>query len=216
MQSQIRYADHLPLEEESGYSRRIYIDSCKLDEAHLQVRGELVDNRADYEDVDQEIAVHGMVVRLTINAATKEITRSEIALPQMAFNGICVAEMPAKAEDLVGVNVGKGFSQKISALFGATNGCMHLMTLLKAMAISMNQVNVWNHSFRILDAECPPESVGNAMTMIQAGVADSCHAWKAETGGVSRDFKVGNYGPMLDRCSPRLFQRWKLYKDESE
>jgi len=214
MQSQIRYPDVLPLGGESGFSRRIFIDSCKIDDEHIQVRGELVDNRADYQNDEQEIPVHGMVVRLTFNANTRVITRSEMALPQMAFKDICAEQMPAKAEELEGTSTGKAFSQKVAEVFGTTRGCMHLMTLYRAIGVAMNQIASWNHSFRFLDAELQPENIENAMSVIHASVINSCHAWQEETGGVSMDFAKGDYGPMLERCTPKLLGRWKQYQSE--
>jgi len=214
MQSQIRYPSSLPLAGESGFSRRIFIDSCKIDAEHIQVRGELVDNRADYQNDNEEIAVHGMVIRLTINANTRKITKSEMALPQMAFKGICAEQMPAKAEELEGTSTGKAFSQKVAEVFGTTRGCMHLMTLYRAVGVAMNQINSWNHSFRILDEACPPENVGNAMSVIHANVLNSCHAWQENTGGVSKDFAREEFGPMLERCTPRLLGKWQQYINE--
>jgi hypothetical protein len=214
MQSTIRYQDALPLQGESGFSRRIFIDSCKLDDEHLQIRGELVDNRADFEQIEKEIAVHGMVVRLTLNANTRKIVKSEMALPQMAFPGICMEQMPAKAEELEDTQIGKAYTQKVAEVFGATRGCMHLMTLYRAIGVAMNQVTCWNHSFPFLDSDCPAESVGNAMSAIEASVLNSCHAWQQDTGGVCRDFATETYEPMLERCAPNLLGRWKQYMEE--
>ncbi len=216
MQSVIRYSDALPLQGESGFSRRIFVDSCRLDEEHLQVRGELVDNRADYQDMDKEIAVHGMVVRLTINMNSRKITRSEMVLPQMAFAGICSEQMPAKAEELEGTPIGKAFTQKVAEVFGATRGCMHLMTLYRAIGVAMNQVTCWNHSFPFLDEQCQPENVPTAMAVIESSIINSCHAWQEKDGGVCQDFENGVYGPMLERCTPKLLGRWQQYKDEND
>lgn len=216
MQSMIRYTDALPLAGDSGFSRRIFIDSCKLDADHIQVRGELVDNRADYQDTAQEIPVHGMVVRLSFNVNTRIIIKSEMLLPQMAFKDICFEQMPAKAEELEGSLTGKAFSQKVAEVFGTTRGCMHLMTLYRAIGVAMNQISSWNHSFQFLDADLPVENVENAMSVIHASVINSCHAWQAETGGVSRDFAKGEYGPMLERCTPKLLGRWKQYQEEQK
>lgn len=216
MQSVIRYPEALPLQGESGYSRRIFIDSCRLDAEHLQVRGELVDNRADYQQNEKEVAVHGMVVRLTINANTRKIVRSEMALPQMAFEGICAEQMPAKAEELEGTSIGKAYTQKVAEVFGATRGCMHLMTLYRALGVAMNQVTCWNHSFPYLDEHCEPGNVPTAMAVIEASVINSCHAWQKDNGGVCKDFERGAYGPMLERCAPKLLGRWQQYKDEND
>jgi Protein of unknown function (DUF2889) len=216
MQSQIRYPSVLPLAGESGFSRRIFIDSCKIDAEHIQVRGELVDNRADYQNNDEEIAVHGMVVRLTYNVNTGIITRSEMALPQMAFEDICAQEMPAKAEELEGSKVGSDFNQKVAEIFGATRGCMHLMTLYRAIGMALNQASSWNHTFRGLDENCQPQNVVNVMTVIHSNIVDTCHAWQSESGGVSRDFAANRYGPMLERCTPKLFGRWQQYEQDKK
>ncbi len=210
------YQNDLPLEGESGFNRQILIDSCKLDDEHIQIRGELVDRRADYQDSEHDIAVHGMVVRLSFNVNTREVIRSEMALPQMAFVGICSEQMPAKAEELIGALTGSGFNQRVAEVFGNTRGCMHLMTLYRAIGVAMNQISCWNHTFKLLDEECPPERVKTAMSVIQASVENSCHAWKSEDGGVIQDFAQDEYGPMLHRCTPRLLGRWKQYKDEQQ
>ena len=216
MQAQRRYLNELPLENESGFSRRIFIDSCKLHNGMIQLRGELVDSRADYQVVNTEIDVHGMVVRMSFDPNTREILSSEMSLPQMAFQGICAEQMPAKAEELVGVKTGKPYNQKVAEIFGATRGCMHLMTLYRAIGVAMNQINSWNHTFKGLDADCPPENVRNVMPLIQAGVVDSCHAWAAEAGGVTLDFEEERFGPMLERCTPKLLGRWKQYQENQE
>jgi hypothetical protein len=215
MQTTIRYEQALPLAGNSGFSRRISIDSSKIDKEHIQIRGELADNRADYQQDDKEIAVHGMVVRLTFNVNSRVITKSEMALPQMAFKGICVEQMPAKAEELEGTMTGKGFNQKVAEVFGTTRGCMHLMTLYRAIGVAMNQITSWNHSFRQLDSDLPVESVEAAMAVIHGSVMNSCHVWQEGSGGVTLDFAKGEYGPMLERCTPKLLGRWKQHREES-
>lgn len=209
------YQNALPLEAESGFHRRIFIDSCKPDAEHIQIRGELVDKRSDYDDSHQEIDVHGMVVRLRYNVNTRLVIRSEMALPQMAFKDICAQEMPAKAEELEGCKVGSEFNQRVAEVFGASRGCMHLMTLYRAIGMAMNQASSWNHTFRGLDENCPPESVPHAMNLIHANIADTCHAWKSVSGGVSRDFAANNYGPMLERCTPKLLGRWQQFEQDN-
>ncbi len=215
MQAQRRYSGHLALEGESGFSRRIFIDSCKLDNGLIQIRGELVDSRADYQQADKEIDVHGMVVRLSFDANTREIVQSEMALPQMAFAGICAEQIPARAEELIGTKTGKPYNQKVAEVFGATRGCMHLMTLYRAIGVAMNQVGSWNHSFRGLDENCPAANVPNAMSVIQSSIVDSCHAWAAQGGGVIRDFEAQQFAPMLERCTPKLLGRWQQYQENT-
>jgi len=216
MQVKERYHDHLPLEGESGYSRRIYIDSAKIDDEHIQIRGELLDQRADYQDVEESIPVHGMVVRLTFNINTRNVTRSEMALPQMAFKGLCKEQMPSKAEELIGISVDVGFNQKIAETFGSTRGCMHLMALYRAIGLSMTQVNSWNYYFPMMDETADPENLKGMMDIAHSMVVDSCHVWQADIGGATKDFAKEEYGPMLERCTPQLLGRWKQYKEGSE
>ena len=139
-----------------------------------------------------------------------------MSLPQMAFEGVCKEQMPATAEELEGTLTGKGFNQKVAEVFGTTRGCMHLMTLYRAIGVAMNQISSWNHSFKFLDADCAPENVPHVMKIIHGTVINSCHVWDEENGAVSIDFANDEYGPMLARCTPRLLGRWKQYKEDSE
>ena len=121
--------------------------------------------------------------------------------------------MPSNAEMLVGLNVRGGFQSKIKEFFGGTRSCMHLCTLLRSMALAVNQAEVWNHTFPMIEDNVPPERVPEVMEMIREGVNNSCHAWAEDGGKVTEDFAEGRYGPMLQRSTPVLLQKWKLYQE---
>lgn len=198
----------LPLQSDQGFTRDITIDSCALDETHFQVRGQLTDTRRDYEDPTQQIMVHCIVARITVNTKTHCITEAEFGLPKMAFKGMC-ENLPNGAELLEGVDITKGFSFKLRELYGGRRSCFHLSSLLQAMVPALMQCRSWNFEFKQMDADLPAERVPAAMDAMLRSVKNSCHAWDANQGGIARDFANGNYAPMLDRMAPRLLGRWK-------
>ncbi len=205
----------LPLGAEPGFRRDIKIESCRLDEEHIQVRGQLTDTRADYEDASKALQVHCMVARLTIRLSDNVITDAQFGLPKMAFQAMC-EKLPTGADALIGVNARDGFSAKLRSIFGSTKSCFHLSSLMQAMVPVMPQCRLWNTEFKYIDEKLPPEAVPRAMAKMQSRVIDSCHAWAAEEGGITADFKNGNYEPMLDRVSPRLLKRWRQHSQDQD
>ena len=205
----------LPLEQDSGFSREITIESCALDGEHYQVRGQLTDIRRDYENPDQFIIVHCIVARLSINVKTNCITKAEFGLPKMAFQEMC-EKLPKGPEHLEGVDITRGLSFKLKELYGGKRSCFHLSSLLQAMVPALTQTRSWNFDFKTMDASLPPEKVPGAMDAMLANVKNSCHAWDQTSGGITRDFAQGNYEPMLERTSPRLLGRWKQWSNQED
>lgn len=200
----------LPLKGEgmSGFDRSISISSTRLDKDQIQVRGELIDTRQDYEDPEKTILVHNIVARINFKISDNTITAAEFGLPKMAFEGIC-EHLPTSAEELIGLDIFKGLSFKMRALYGGPRSCFHLSSLLQAMLPAFTQARAWNNDFKELDEKLPPNLVPKAMDRMLKSVKNSCHAWAETTGGINKDFAVQKYDPMLERISPRLLGRWK-------
>ena len=76
----IEPSDVLPLGDEHGFSRDISITSCRLDQDHIQVRGQLTDTRSDFEDPDKTVVVHCLVARITVGGVASAAA--------MAFTGV--------------------------------------------------------------------------------------------------------------------------------
>lgn len=212
MKPTYQYGEHLPLANESGYARNILIESCRLDEAHYQVRAELTDNRGDFVDRTKEIPVHGMVVRLTIRLDDNVITNAEFATPRLAFPGLC-DQLPVGAEALVGLHIGKGFNEKLREIYSGTKSCWHLYSLLQATVPAIMQCSAWNGSFEQMDRNLPPNMVRTAMDIMASRARNSCHAWEDDTGFIQQEFGRQEYGRMLNRMAPRLKQRWENHKE---
>lgn len=198
----------LPLDKPEGFDRKIQITSCLLDTEHLQIRGQLTDTRQNFEDAEEPIPVHDIVVRLTVRLADNIITKAEFGLPLMAFENMC-EKLPYGPEKLEGISMFKGFSAKVREYYGGKKSCFHLASLLQAMAPAMSQCRSWNSDFKFADERLPGDQVEVLMDGMLASAKNSCHAWEEENGGITVDFKHKAYERMLNRATPRLLGRWK-------
>lgn len=211
MQSFPNYQTVLPLANEtSGYSRHVTVTSCRLNDTQLQVRGELVDSRADYYEPATEVPVHGIVVRLTIDIDGLVISAADIELPKLAFDQVC-RRVPHSGVAMVGLSIKKNFLQKVEEIYGGDRSCFHIYSLLSAMAPTFMQVRHWNDSFPAMDRHMAPEAVPAAMLIMRNSVKDSCFAWRSD-GEVVGDIDQEKYDPLLKRISPNLLARWKESK----
>lgn len=200
--------DVLPLERPAGFSRNIQITSCLLDAEHLQIRGQLSDQRHDFESPDQAVPVHDLVVRLTVRLVDNIITKAEFGLPLMAFKNMC-EKLPYGPEKLEGLSIFKGYTGKVREYYGGKRSCYHLSALLLAMGPAMSQCRSWNSDFKFADESFAGEHVEPLMKGMLEGAKNTCHAWEENQGGISVDFRNKEYERMLKRMAPRLFGRWK-------
>ena len=212
----LTYSSILPLDKEhSGYSRHISFSSCRLDADHLQVRGELVDSRADYNNPELTVPVHGIVVRLTVQINGLVITDARIELPKMAFDDLC-RQVPHSGEPLVGLSIKKNFLQKVEDIYGGDRSCFHLFSLLSAMIPAFTQVRHWNDSFPAMDQHMSADAVPVAMDIMTNSVQNTCYAWRSD-GVVVHEIREGHYDRLLKRVSPSLLQRWHdKQRDEAD
>ena len=209
------FEDILPLKNPSASKRNIKIETCLIDDVHAQIRGQITDTRRDFEHPDKEHVVHCMVLSLVVDINQRIITDAQFALPKMAVKNLC-EHLPRDASDLIGVPVGNGFSVKIKELYEGVGSCFHLYTLLQSIVPYLPQVYSWNKNFRSFDEELPLEAVPVAMSTMERYARNSCHAWSAEGGGINKDFKKHNYGPILKSIAPRLSARWYAQQAKAE
>lgn len=207
--------DCLPLPNPVGFSRDIKIDSCSIDKDHYQVRGQLTDTRVDFDDPTKHHIVHCIVALITIRVSDNTITDAQFGLPKMAFSDLC-EHLPKGAEELIGTDITKGLSFKLKELYAGKRSCFHLSSLLQAMVPALTQCRSWNVDFKRMDASLPADKVPVAMNVMLKNVKNSCHAWEEKNGGISVDFRNGNYDRMLDRMAPKLLGRWKQSNKEDK
>jgi len=203
--------DILPLDNPSASHRNIKIETAPFDKQHGQIRAVLTDSRVDFEDPDLQHVVHCMVIKLTIHLEKRIITDAQFSTPRMAVSNVC-NKLPRGADELVGLALGQGFSAKIKELYEGTNSCFHLYTLLQSIVPYLPQVYSWNKDFRFFDESLPTQDIPIAMRTMAKYARNSCHAWKAKTGGINVDFKADNFSPILKRIAPRAAERWRAYQ----
>jgi len=211
MKNTIHYENCLPLISRMTSARNIKVESCSIDNGSYQIRGELTTNRADYEDIDKEIDVQGIVIRLTLRFNDNTITNAEFAMPMPGFMDIC-EHMPVGPEHLIGLKIDKGITNKINELYDKTKTCWDLQTLLLAMIRLIPSISLINGNFRIMDESLPPEAVSDLMKSMIKANRNICHAWSDQDGGLQKCIKEGDYEKILKRIGNRLLKRWKAIK----
>ncbi|KZD07273.1 DUF2889 domain-containing protein [Oceanibaculum pacificum] len=113
--------------------------------------------------VDPGEPLHGMWLRITLDDAYTILAveaRTEYSPYQVCGN------ITANYQKLVGLAIGPGFTQKVKALMGRTEGCTHLTELLWPMATTAYQTMVAKR--RDPDAEQKPWHI------------NTCHALAAD------------------------------------
>jgi hypothetical protein len=99
----------LPLEGDEKHHRHIHFSSSRLDSETVQIRGELIDKRADGG------LIHHILVRLNLDPKMT-ITRAEFKSVKAPY--LECQTFKVGPERLLGLNVQKGFTQKALVIYG--------------------------------------------------------------------------------------------------
>jgi len=157
-------------------SRSIEIASYEWDDEHIVVCGELRDRRLvqtyTLEGTPREpAAVHHM--RICIKVAVRTLVIEEIAaeLPRVPHEEC--AEMNRTLEQIKGFTLSRGFSSKVREKLSGRSGCIHLTTLLLAMAPAALQ-GYWVHNDR------KPERRKVSGAHLEHYLIDTCRVWRRE------------------------------------
>ncbi len=179
-------------------SRSIEIASYECDDRHIIVCGELRDRRLVHtytlEGTPREpAAVHHM--RICMKVAVRTLTIEEIAaeLPRVPHEEC--AEMHRTLEEIKGFTLSRGFSSRVRQKLGGRKGCIHLTTLLLAMAPAALQ-GYWVHNDR------KPESRKISGEHLEHYLIDTCRVWRRE-------------GPLVERIAAAAGIRVKEKNGES-
>lgn len=184
-------------QDEKIQSRNIDIGTVECDDTHIVVCGELRDRRRvpTYTiagRLREPAVVHHMRICLKVNTALLKIV--EIDAELTAFpHGEC-AEMGRTLQKIKGLTLSPGFTSMVKKKIGGRNGCIHLTTLLLAMAPAVLQ-GYWTHSDR------RPDRRSLSGDHMERYLLDACHVWRregplarevAEAAGVVLDAKKNN------------------------
>lgn len=117
------------------HSRSIVLEGWKRDDGLWDIEGRLTDRKDhDYPLASglraRGEAVHDMLVRVTIDADFM-IVDAVAAIDAMPYPG-CGAIAPDYRK-IIGLNLTRGFRQRVAEMFGTVAGCSHLSELLSSL-----------------------------------------------------------------------------------
>ncbi len=171
-----------PQDRELVHTRTITCEGYERDDGLYDIDGWMTDAKSydftstDRGDVKAGVPVHGMGLRLTIDGALT-IREVAAAMDYTPFN-MCPSITP-NFQRLVGLNLGKGFTKAVREALGGTQGCVHLVDLLRPMANTAYQLLSPGAYKALKDKEARGEPV-------TAFFVNQCHAWNSG-GDVTRD-----------------------------
>ncbi|HZP28468.1 MAG TPA: DUF2889 domain-containing protein, partial [Acidimicrobiia bacterium] len=137
------------------------------------------------EDDPEPLTIHDMVVDLTVEYPSYEITGFEVVFdthPQPSCPAISAAY-----GQLVGLSIARGFTHQLRSLFGGPRGCAHVTALLQAMGPALIQ-SAWSmtvgeqrHGPAPDDGAAPAAGDPAATPLQRIGRnLNTCHVWAEE------------------------------------
>lgn len=168
-------------ERERIHTRTITCEGYEREDGLYDIDGWLTDTKSydftstDRGEVKAGVPVHGMGLRLTIDGALT-IKAVAAAMDYTPF-GMCPSITP-NFQKLVGLNLGKGFSSAVRGALGGTQGCVHLVDLLRPMATTAYQLLSRAGYTALKEQE-------NRGEPVKAFFVNQCHAWTSD-GEVTR------------------------------
>jgi hypothetical protein len=164
------------LKKRKIHSRNIEVSTFETDTDDLIVEGILKDNLliSHYDTSGEKrppTTVHHMLVRMLIKTASFEISDIEVEMPAFPHTG---CDETAKTLDQIkGMKIAPGFTEKIKDMLGGAQSCSHLKTLVLSMASAAVQ-GFWVHRTKTR------ESGGKTPDLMHRYVVDTCWVWRKD------------------------------------
>lgn len=154
--------------------RQIEVSTHACDETHILVWGELHDRRlVTTYSIDGQLrepdSMHHMHICLKVAIETLTIVDAEVRMPRTPHEQC--AEIQDALAAVVGLRLVPGFSGRVRRSLGGPKGCIHLTTLLLAMAPAALQ-GYWTHHDRV------PERRRITREHLERYLVDTCHVWR--------------------------------------
>jgi Protein of unknown function (DUF2889) len=184
--------------KENIHNRNIDISTYAWDAEHVLLVGELKEQRYVGfinhvgEQVDPDI-YHHMKIELLINSKTMMIKDVAVFLPRIPRDDC--STMATSLDQIKGMDITRGFSAKIRMMAGGNKGCVHLKTLLLAMAPAAVQGSWINNSWQQKEAGQPDPEISDHLV-------DSCWTWRKNGPLVASLGQVVGKYPDQDKISP--------------
>ncbi len=156
------------------HTRKIDIATYEGSSDSVIVEGILKDERmfGSYQSSGKRIppgTIHHMIIRIEVKGPQLVIENIEVEMPTVP-DEVCIETLEC-LEPVKGLPIISGFTRKIKALAGGPKGCIHLLTLLNAMAPAAVQGAFTQVVRKPLD---PKISVPIALDRFK----DTCWAWR--------------------------------------
>lgn len=183
----------LPLLHTRNYEVRAFLK----DDNTVLLRGAVMDRKPGglyVPDDDEPLVMHHMIVEICVSYPTMEIIESSVVFN--AHPHTTCTNIVEHYQNLVGLNIARGFTHKVRELFGGPRGCTHTTALLQAMAPVAVQC-IWSMQAikmkQNADASLAPASTEDRRRAMSINL-NTCHVW-AEDG---ENMQLINAGLPLD------------------
>lgn len=115
--------------------------------------------------------VHHMVIQMQIELLSLTIKEIKVKMPQTP-HGDCI-QTSNSLQKLIGMRIAPGFISKVKKTLGGINGCLHLTTLLLALAPAIIQGYWVYRNKEEGNNEISPEMVNDYLI-------DTCWVWRKD------------------------------------
>ena len=119
----------------------------------------------------QPCTVHHMGIQLRIECSSLTITEIKVQMPGIPYDE-CM-ETTDSLDAIKGLKIAPGFTSKVKKILGESKRCLHLITLLLAMAPAVIQ------SYKVFINK-NPGSNGVPIDLMEDYLVDSCWVWRKE------------------------------------
>ena len=162
--------------KEKIHNRTIDISTYAWDAEHILLVGEFKEQRSVGfvnhmgEQVNPGI-YHHMKIELLIDTKTMTIKDLAVSLPQVPREDC--PTMVTSLDQIKGMTITRGFSAKVKKMVGGNKGCVHLNTLLLAMAPAAVQGSWINDSWQRNETGQPDPERGSDLV-------NTCWTWRKD------------------------------------
>jgi hypothetical protein len=163
------------------HDREYRVRAFRTAEDRLLIRGAVRDQKPPgmyIPDDPDPLTMHHMVVELEIDFPSLEIVRAGAVL-EIHPHTTC-PDIEPHYEQLVGLSIARGFTNRVRELFGGPRGCTHTTALIQAMAPVAVQcfwsMQASNARRAGMDAPFAPNQDETADAAWKYNIG-SCHVW---------------------------------------
>jgi len=163
-------------DKDKVHTRNVMIGTYACTRDSITVEGEFIEKRLKgYRSIVSgerypPQTIHHMIVRMLVMGDTFTIAEIEGEMPVVPHTEEC-RETLESLEMIKGLTISPGFTNRVKKLIGGTRGCVHLTTLLLAMAPAAVQ-GFWASRANEASMENLPDD------LMQKYLIDTCRVWR--------------------------------------